>query len=871
MDVTQYQLPNGLQVILKSRRTAPVVAVNVWVGVGSADEEPHEAGLAHVHEHMLFKGTKVRGVGEIAREVEAAGGHINAFTSFDQTCYYIVMSSRFTERGVDILSDAIRNSNFDAEELGRELEVIQEEIKRGNDHPQRVASQMLFDTAYAAHPYKLPVIGSKESVDSFRREHVVNFFEKHYRPSNSTVVLVGDFELEEGKALVEKYFGDWSAEPHQKVTRTVEPAQGGCRAKVDHRDIQENHLRMAFHVPDIQHEDIPALDVLAAVMGFGEASHLHQRIDRELQLVNAVYAMAYTPKDPGILLVGADYQLEGNAKTHEQVTHAILEEVFRFRQMRVAEDEILRARTLIESQEIYSQQTAEGLAMKFGRNWLTTADASFDERYYAAIAALTPEHLREVANKYLTVDNLTITLLRSSDSEVATSDSLHHAASRAFESAHVASIDAGISLDSQGFAVIRFDEGPVLVVQEDHTVPTFSMRAMTLGGVRYENAKNNGINQLLSETILRGTGRRTAVDIAREVESMAGSVSGIGGRNSFGGALTGLSRFFEKSFDIFADVLTNATIPDEEFERERTLQLQSIKSRRDSLAAVNFDLFSREFFGDYPYGMPTEGTEESIGALTAADARHYLGKLMNPRSLVITAVGDVNAEQVAKLVERAFVKDHHAESWDPVVAAPHRHMEPRLVSNDLEKEQAYVSIGFDAPLMAEESRYAMEALYAVLSGQGGRLFYELRDKQSLAYSVYASSMLGLDASMFSIHIGTSPEKIEQAIGGIYGEIAKLHADGITAEELERAKIFLMGNHDIGLQKYGARAMSFALDELYGFGFRRSLAYSEHISEVTLEDVNNFVARYLKPQHSLVAVTKPKNTVISPELLHTILG
>jgi len=239
---------------------------------------------------------------------------------------------------------------------------------------------------------------------------------------------------------------------------------------------------------------------------------------------------------------------------------------------------------------------------------------------------------------------------------------------------------------------------------------------------------------------------------------------------------------------------------------------------------VNHDMFSREFFGDYPYAMTGDGTEESVQSLTPEGARAYLKRLLNPSGLVITVVGDIDAKHVAAMVEQAFVKGHTGETWDPVVPAPHRHLEARLVTNNLEKEQAYVSVGFDAPLMADDTRYAMEVLYAVLSGQGGRLFYELRDKQSLAYSVYASSLLGLDTSMFSIHIGTSPEKIEQALKGIYIEIAKLHADGVTQEEVDRAKVYLMGNHDIGLQKYGARAMSFALDELYGFGFRRSLAY-----------------------------------------------
>ncbi|MEM1348533.1 MAG: pitrilysin family protein [Myxococcota bacterium] len=166
MELIQYELDNGMNVLLAPSAAAPVVACNVWVGVGSADETRAEAGLAHVHEHMLFKGTERRGVGQIAREVEAAGGHINAFTSLDQTCYYVVLSSRFLERGLDILSDAIAHSAFDADELGRELEVIQEELKRGEDSPSRMATLKLFETSFTEHTYRFPIIGTKESIDS---------------------------------------------------------------------------------------------------------------------------------------------------------------------------------------------------------------------------------------------------------------------------------------------------------------------------------------------------------------------------------------------------------------------------------------------------------------------------------------------------------------------------------------------------------------------------------------------------------------------------------------------------------------------------------------------------------------------------------
>ena len=333
-----YKLDNGMKVLLLPSKSAPVVACNVWVGVGSADETPKEAGLAHVHEHMLFKGTERRGVGQIAKEVESAGGHINAFTSFDQTCYYVVMSSRYMETGLDILSDAIRNSSFDAEELERELEVIQEEIKRGDDSPSRVASLKLFATAFSEHPYRLPVIGTKESVDSFRREDVLAFFKKHYVPANMTVVLAGDFEESQARAMIDRFFGDFEGRDYAPVERPQEPEQHEMRISIAEEGRQDTHLRVGFHVPHATHEDIPALEMLGVIMGSGEASTLYEKVMYEKEMVNGIYAGSYTPREAGLFMVSADYQLvpedrrgeEPGASSHAEVMEAIMKEVFTF-------------------------------------------------------------------------------------------------------------------------------------------------------------------------------------------------------------------------------------------------------------------------------------------------------------------------------------------------------------------------------------------------------------------------------------------------------------------------------------------------------------------------------------------------------------
>ncbi|MHB8873028.1 MAG: M16 family metallopeptidase, partial [Myxococcaceae bacterium] len=189
----RYRLDNGLTVVFDEQHAARVAAFQVWVKVGSADERPDQAGLAHLHEHMLFKGTEKRGPGEIAREIEAHGGEINAWTSFDQTVYHIVIASQFARLGLDIVGDAVRRSAFDPAELARELEVVCEEIKRSADTPARRASRDLFATAYQHHPYRHPVIGTEASVRGFTREKILEFYRGHYAPSNMVLAAAGDF------------------------------------------------------------------------------------------------------------------------------------------------------------------------------------------------------------------------------------------------------------------------------------------------------------------------------------------------------------------------------------------------------------------------------------------------------------------------------------------------------------------------------------------------------------------------------------------------------------------------------------------------------------------------------------------------------
>ena len=266
-------LSNGLSVLLCEAHRAPVAEFQVWARVGSADEGPDESGLAHFHEHMLFKGTARRGVGEVAGEVEGAGGRINAYTSFDITVYHATLPSDRLAVGVDVLCDAVQHAAFDPAEIDREIEVVLEEIRRSEDSPLHVLGNAVFAEAYHVHPYRAPILGSRESVASIDRTRLRAFFERWYAPDNLMVVVSGDFDRRALLEQVRAAFADAKPAGAQHK-RPAEPPQTRLRSVALARPFERTSLEFAYPAVGLGHPDAAHLDLLAFVLGTGDSSRL---------------------------------------------------------------------------------------------------------------------------------------------------------------------------------------------------------------------------------------------------------------------------------------------------------------------------------------------------------------------------------------------------------------------------------------------------------------------------------------------------------------------------------------------------------------------------------------------------------------------
>src|SRR3954451_3195570 len=485
-------LPSGLTVIVQEDHSAPVASVQAWCATGSIDEDEHlGAGLSHILEHMLFKGTNTRSANQIAQSIQDVGGYINAYTSFDRTVFWIDVPKDGVGTALEVLSDAMMNSSLPPDEYNKEQEVIRREFAMGMDDPDRMASLLLFGTAYQRHPYRFPVIGELEIYNQLTQEQVMQYYKTRYVPNNLIFVVVGDVDAEKVRQQLGDLFKPYPEKSLKPVFIPSEPPQLGRREVHREFSTELTHLAMAWHIPEVTSPDVPALDLLSTILGDGRSSRLYRRIREEAGLAYSVSAFSYTPGDPGIL--GLDATVEpAKRKDVQELMLKMVEEV---KQSGVTPDELTKAKKMSLSHHLGSLTTMRGQASDIGSNWLLTRNLDFSRDYLEAVQKVTLEDIRRVAAQYLINDNLTMVSLNPKGSLAAKTDA-------------VKPISAG------EVQKIELSNGLRILVREDPRLPLIAMTAVFRGGLLAETPQTNGVTRLMAKCVLKGTKTRTAEQIA---------------------------------------------------------------------------------------------------------------------------------------------------------------------------------------------------------------------------------------------------------------------------------------------------------------------------------------------------------------------
>jgi len=853
-------LPNGLTVLVQEDRSAPVVAIVTYVKAGYFDETDDQQGLSHALEHMFFKGTEKRGVGDIAKETKASGGFLNAHTIYDHTTYYTVLPSSGFGQGLEIQADAYASSVIDSGELAKEMEVIIQEAKRKSDSPSAVATETLYELLHDAHRMRRWRIGREPGLRAFARDKMNAFYRNFYRPSNTILTISGDVDPAAALRRVTDLYGNLQGTKPVRTPGPREPEHEGFRYRELAGDIAQSQLVLGWRTPGTLDPDTAVLDVAAAILATGRASRLYRSV-REKKLASSVTAYDYTPAELGVFVVHAETEPENTA----EAAGAIWDQLHQLRVGALEEHELERVRRIFEARWVRRLETAEGRA-NYLAEWEALGDWRLGDEYYRRFMSASADDVRRVARKYLSEQRAAALVYRPASSPVVAHDAADmQRLLGAGRSERLAPIpprvapatfgkkDAEFEKEEAGVSVFRTAEGIPVLVRRKVGTPIASIGIYIVGGAIEEEKQEAGLTLLTARTMLKGTTTRTAAQIAEDAEMLGGTISASAGSDSFGWSFSVPTARLAEALELLGDVVQRPTIPEDSFETERVVAISNVAMLRDDMYRYPTRLASSVAFGSHPYARPAMGTEESLRAISAEQAREWHRSRVLESAAVIGIVADVDVKEVADLVAREFGVLEPKKS--PKVGKPRWPKSVKIAAESRDKSQTAIALAFPAPSRSDNDRFAASLIGTVASGLGGRFFHELRDRQSLAYTVHAGLSERRLAGIFVSYIATSPEKEDIARSGLLAEFAKLREHPVGEDELSRSKQYTIGTHAIA-QELGGTVLAEMLDAwMFGGGLHELTEHDSRVRSVTAEQMRDVARRYFDPARRVEGIVR----------------
>ncbi|MBI1926672.1 insulinase family protein, partial [Candidatus Poribacteria bacterium] len=403
-------LDNGMTVVLKALHHVPIVSLQAYLKVGSIHEGKYlGTGISHFIEHVIDDGTERRTRPEIDNLIEEMGNSSNAYTTKDHVQYYITTSRQYLDVALDVLSDYLTHPTFPPAEVEIQRGVIWNELNGDLDDPNQLLHDLYYETAFREHPARFPVGGYKELFMELTRQDMVEFYQQHYVPNNLIFVAAGDFKTSEMLEKIRTAFHDFQRRIPPAVELPTEPRQLAHRRAERYMDVELAYLTMGYHTVKVDDPDVPALDLIATMLGSGESSRLFHILKNQRQIAYAIQVWSETPRyDGGCFGIDAEVEIE----KVEEAEASILEQIERLQSEPVSESELKRAQTIEESEYLFALQIVDEHGMMLGIDELTTGDCLFHEKYLQQIRAVTPEDIQRVAQTYFQTENLTTVSIR---------------------------------------------------------------------------------------------------------------------------------------------------------------------------------------------------------------------------------------------------------------------------------------------------------------------------------------------------------------------------------------------------------------------------------------------------------------------------
>jgi zinc protease len=857
-DVHRLVLPNGLTALVRRDASAPVVATVTHVRAGYFDEPDDWVGIAHVLEHMFFKGTARRGPGAIARETQTVGGYINAGTIYDKTVYYTVLPAAAAglAQALDIQADALMHAALDPDELRRELEVIIQEAKRKLDSPRAVASETLFELLFCEHRMRRWRIGTEDGLRRLTHGDVREYYESRYTPDRVIVGLVGDLDPDRALHMIADTYGAWALPPAAVEGSPPEPDHRRPAFRVLRGDVERPLASIGWRTVAALHADAPALDVASVILGAGRGSRLYRRL-RAPGLAASATASHYTPTEVGVF----DIDLEAEPDRVEDAVEQAMALVGHLAEEGPTDAELRRARALLQTGWSRRMESMDGRATA-----LCEAEALGDYRLVDRMAertlAVSAPEVQEVVARwlgtnsacgvlYLPRNGASPTLEQGWPPRVTSKGSgrpsgLPAPARRPGEAAEAlerrALPDDLVHWQFAGIDVLarpKRGSGSVTLLLHFPGVPLA------------ETSTTAGLSSLLARTTIRGAGGLTGEVLAAAAESLGGTLAPSVGSQTLGWSLTVAPGGLPEAAALLRSVAVEPHLEREDITVERSLQASDARRQRDDMFRYPLQRVRELAFPEHPYGLPGLGVPEVVEGFGEDQVRDWAGRVRATRPVAVV-VGDVDVRDVTAELGALTRWEVDGDGEHPQAAVPV--WRPSRAVEERDKQQTALALAFPAAPYRSPDRFPLRVVGTLLSGLAGRLFDELREKRSLAYTVAAMPWVVREAGAVLCYIATSPEREGEAREAMLAELERLSAEPPNDEELARARAYAAGLVEIGAQS-GRSVAGRVLDAWVNDDIAHWADAPERLREVSRDEVARVAASVFQASQAVECVVR----------------
>jgi zinc protease len=869
-------LPNGLKVFSVRDPATANVAVQMWYEVGSKNDPAGRSGFAHLFEHLMFKGTRDMPPEFFDRLTEDVGGANNASTNDDYTNYFETAPANHLEQLLWAEAERLGGLVVDEADFKSERAVVEEELRQRvlADPYGRLYALDLPEASYVLHPYHRPGIGSIADLDASTLQDVRGFHAVYYRPDNTNLIVVGNFDPARLDAWIDKYFAP-IPRPDAAIPRVtaVEPPRTGPKLIDAYGpNVPLPAVVLTFAGPTAASPDATALQVLDAVLSTGKSSRLYQSLVYRQQLAQAVLSDPGLRRQPGVFAVGA---VMAGGKTPDQGEAALRAELKRLRDEPISAAELSAARNQLIAEVLRNRETSEGRGFELGGAIVLEGDAARVNSDIAELRAITPADLQRAARRYL-VDELRVTIRYRAESErpagqpdVLVQDSPQVAAAPLTPPAVIPVVETlppgqRQSPPKPGPTVAPILPKPVertlanglrVIVAHTGDLPIVTADLTIRSGAALDPAGLAGLSGVTAALLPQGAAGRSATDIAAQVEALGGTLSAEAGYDSSQIALSGLTDTLPQALSILADVARHPSFAQDELDRLKTQKHDELTVALQEPGTLARLAMARMVFGDGPYGRPSSGSPASLERITRADVLGQYERLYRPDNAVLVLTGGISPEAGFALAEKAF--GDWARPADKAPApAPHRPVAGgRVLVVDLPGTgQAAVNVGAPTIARLDAAYYDAEVANGVLGGgYSARLNAEIRVKRGLSYGAGSVLEARRGEGVFEASVQTKNESADEVAALVLAEIHRLVAEPATTEELAARKANLIGDFGRAADTDAGLAGLLTQNAIYGVDPGEIGRYAERIEAVEPDQVRAGAAKLADPAQLDVVV------------------